>query len=366
MSGGASNGHELADLPPPSGTRLGATPYIPGSKGLTPRQQIHFYSPDEWEEFVLEYTTGLNEKYFQILRIGGSNDRGADVAAFLTSDGFEGDWDCLQCKHYEDALMPSDAFPEMLKLIRAVIEGHYSMPRRYLFMAPRGCGPTLKRLLNSPATLKTRFLEKFQGEKPLGAGLDPSLVAKILAEAEQLDFATFKSVEMHEILDVHRATAYHADRFSAPLPPRPTFMGAPEAFTEEETRYIEQLLAVYRERFGIVINTPSDTAAEPKISKHFGRQREAFYSAEALRVFARDSVLPGTFENLQDEVFEAVVETHHRDFNDGMERLTSVLEKAASVPITENRLIAVSGSRDKRGICHQLANADRLTWCDSP
>ena len=365
MSIGPRDGYGLSDLPPPSGGHLGAPARLPGGKRLTPKQLIHFYSPGEWEEFVLEYATGLADRYVQIKRIGGANDRGADVAAFLTPNGFEGEWDCLQCKHYEKALTPSDAFPEMFKLIRAVVEGHYAMPRRYFFMAPRACGPTLSRWLSSPTTLRAKFLEKFNGGKPLGAGLDGALVARIKAVAEGLDFATFGSVEIHEILDVHRTTPYYVDRFSAPLPDRPPVMGPPEFPTDDETRYIEQLLEIYNERLGNV-RTPDDIAVDPKTWKHFGRQREAFYSAEALRLFARDSVLPGTFEKLQDEVFDGVDETYHRDYSDGMERLTSVLETAASLPVTRNPLISVSGPRDKRGICHQLANVDRLVWCEGP
>ena len=343
---------------------IGSSPGAAVGRPPTPKQRIHFYSADEWEEFVLEYATGLSQQYVQIKRIGGSNDRGADIAAFLTRHGFEGIWDCFQCKHYDAALLPSDAYPEMFKLLKAIVEGHYTLPRRYLFMAPRGCGPTLSRLLSSPAQLRSKFLERLDGGKPLGAGLDAALVSKIRAEAEVLDYSVFTSVEMHEILEIHKKTRYHADRFEAPLPARPAVGHPPETPQEDERRYIEQLLTVYSERYSLSAHSTSDIEVYPHILKHFSRQREAFYSAESLRLFARDSVLPGTFESLQDEVFEGVIETHSRDFATGMERLTSVLEGAIALSLTKNRLIVVSDPRDKRGICHQLANGDRLVWCD--
>lgn len=365
MPNSAPPSQELSDLPPPVGSSIATVGRLTLPKPPKPHQLIYFYDPGEWEEFVLEYATGLSEDYHQIKRIGGSGDRGADIAAFLTPNGFGGTWDCFQCKHYEAALLPSDAYPEMFKMLRAVVEGHYTLPRRYHFMAPKKCGPTLSRLLSSPSQLRVKFLEKFGGEKPLGAGLEPALIAQIKAQAETLDYSIFQSVELHEMFDVHKRTRYHVQRFDAPLPDRPEVEPPPNTLEVEERRYVEQLLAAYSERYGLEITTPADVEVNPRISKHFSRQREAFYSAEALRLFARDSVLPGTFENLQDDVYDGVVETHFRDFDHGLDRLQAVLEAVVALNLSpKNPLVNVSKNRDKRGICHQLANGDRLDWCD--
>ena len=95
---------------------------------------------------------------------------------------------------------------------------------------------------------------------------------------------------------------------------------------------------------------------------HFRRQRVAFYNAEALRLFARDSVPEGTFDALIDDVHGGVVETEERDHKDGWERLTSVLEKVVTLSLGDNVLVSFTRLDDRKGICHQLANADRLTW----
>lgn len=365
MPGKVSSPPELSTLPPPSGDSSSSVVGIGGIRP-TPKQLIHFYSPDEWEEFVLEYAIGLEQSYEQVKRIGGSNDRGADIAAFATNRGFEGEWDCLQCKHYTDALIPSDAYPEMFKIMRAVIEGHYAMPKKYLFMAPKGCGPHLSRLLSQPTKLRDKFLEKFSGEKALGAGLSADLVAEVKALATTVDYATFRTVELHEMLEVHSKTRYHAERFAVELPTRLPHPGPPASPSAEERRYIEQLLDVYSEHYGVAMATPAHVAFNAKASKHLSRQREAFYSAEALHLFARDSVHPGTFTKLQEQIFQGVIETHDRDgYRDGMDRLTTVLERAFSLDL-KSPLIDASEMRDRQGICHQLANVDRFTWCDSP
>ena len=55
--------------------------------------------------------------------------------------------------------------------------------------------------------------------------------------------------------------------------------------------------------------TDPSTLSVPKLKDHFRRQREAFYEAESLRVFARDSVPPGTFESLLDDIHDGVIDT---------------------------------------------------------
>jgi hypothetical protein len=122
------------------------------------------------------------------------------------------------------------------------------------------------------------------------------------------------------------------------------------------------LIQVYDERFPGNEFSPSIAASNTQTSDHYLRQREAFYSAEALRVFARDSVPEGTFAALQEEVFDGVIESCDRSHSDGFERLSSVLTVAGSLNLTANALIAVTEQRDRKGICHQLANENRLIW----
>jgi hypothetical protein len=107
---------------------------------------------------------------------------------------------------------------------------------------------------------------------------------------------------------------------------------------------------------------PAFASTHSQTDHHYLRQREAFYSAEALRVFARDSVPEGTFSALQNEVLDGVIETCDRRYRDGFERLSYVLTAAGSLHLTASALITVTEQRDRKGICHQLANDDRLIW----
>ncbi|MGL5824043.1 MAG: ABC-three component system protein [Nocardioides sp.] len=350
---------DLTDIEVPE-----AGPVAPSLSGppMTPQQHIFFYDPAEWELFIREWATGLGDPYVQIKRLGGPSDRGVDVAGFKTDQGFEGAWDCYQGKHYADALTWTDTFPEMLKVFIATVGGHYVLPDRYAFLAPRGCGPSLNRLLSKPTDLRDRFLEELARMDGPASALAHDLREEVKACSEATDFALFQSVELLDALETHRATPYYVGRFGTPVPPRPGHDSPPEEVGTHEARYVGQLLEVYSEEEPSEAFAAETASTHGKFGGHFQRQRESFYSAEALRLYARDSVPPGTFEALQTDVFSGVVEVAESSHATGMSRLTSVLTTSGQLDLSAHALISVSSINDRKGICHQLANEDRLIW----
>ncbi len=349
----------LTDLEAPP---IPTAPVMLAGPPVTPAQRIAFYSPDEWEAFIREWAIGLLASYVQIKRLGGPGDGGVDIAGFKTTQGFEGNWDCFQGKHYADPLGWSDAFPEMLKILAGVVNGHFILPDVYAFLAPRGCGTGLNRLLSTPTEVRTKFIAELDRTDGIAAALDPALRAQVRVLANATDFAMFRSVELVDAIATHRSTAYHVARFGGPLPARPPVAGAPSEIAETESRYVEQLLEVYREADPddeVTIRTVHEHAS---YGAHFQRQRESFYSAEALRLHARDAVPPGTFEALQHDVHAGVIEVADSDHPTAMTRLTQVLQASTQVDLSAHALTSISRVEDRKGICHQLANEDRLTW----
>ncbi|GAA0446962.1 hypothetical protein Aca07nite_57540 [Actinoplanes capillaceus] len=363
---------QMSDLPEPATTYVLTVAGRVHGPPVPAKQRIYFYSPDEWEEFVREWAKTLpladrcSGRYLQVKRLGGANDHGADVAAFLTPQQFEGDWDCFQCKHYSDVLRPADAWPEILKVLQSVVLGLYTLPRRYVFVAPMGCGGSLDRLLSTPTELRVKFIEQFHRPKsPLGAALPADVRDKILTFAATLDFSMFQSADIDEVLAVHKLSPNHVMRFGGALPQRPSVDTPPDDPADHESRYVAQLLRVYREHFGPEAAALDGAKSHPKAASHLLRQREAFYSAESLERFARDAVPKGTFAKFRDEVYDGVIEVHSANHIDGMARLTQVLQAAVSAQLPSNALIETSDARDRKGICHQLANIEKLVWCEN-
>lgn len=355
-------GVELAEVPRP--TLLDAeiwTP-TPTHATLTPEQLVSIYSDKQWEEFVLEWATTLTS-YKKVMRNGGANDHGVDVAGFLTDEGFAGDWDSYQCKHYAAQLLPSDAYPEILKIVLGTMAGHFTWPRKYRFVAPKGYGTTLAGVLNSPLKVRGEMRGALTKKKSaLAKRLGNTDLADVLAFIDAADFSGFGSIELHELVSDHKRTRWHAARFGVPLPAR-TGPEIPDVGQHEaDQRYVVQLLAAYSERHGEQL-TPLTAAEHAAVGPHYLRQRVAFYSAESLRVFARDSVPEGTFESLQEEIFDGVIDVHDSCQGDGLDRLLQVTQSANQLSMTANGLLPVVKTRDRTGVCHQLANDDKLSWC---
>jgi hypothetical protein len=110
-------------------TVLAADQVLLGQR-FPPQQQIILYSSDQWEGFVHEWAHFcLKKLYIQVQRFTGANDRGIDIAGFSDDQKLQGVWDNYQCKHYDHALYPSDAWPEIGKILWHSFKGEYKAPR---------------------------------------------------------------------------------------------------------------------------------------------------------------------------------------------------------------------------------------------
>ncbi|BCN78911.1 ABC-three component system protein [Prescottella equi] len=365
MSVSTSDSVLLGDLAQPSMP----APMTLAADPVPPKQRIFFYSPDEWEEFILEWATGLKNDdqgnpYVQIKRLGGSGDGGIDIAAFKSSRQLEGPWDCFQGKHYAEALVYSDADKEILKVLRHVNAGDYVLPDRYLFLAPRGAATSLNRLLSTPSKLKAKFLENLKRGKALVKGLTLEQIDELHALAAGIDFSMFQAVQLHEVLEVHRSTPFHAARFGIPVTQRTTPMEPPDVVAETEAQYVSELRRVYSEKDTVGIDDATVLSEHPTYGVHFQRQRVSFYKAESLRMDARDAVPDGTFEALQGDVYDGVIDVVESSHPSGLDRLSAVLTHATALSLGQHALVSITKPDDIKGICHQLANDSRLSWTE--
>ena len=147
---------EFKEIPAPAipSTVLTAS-QVQAGPAIEPLKRLFLYSADEWESFIDEWATAcLKGQYKKVQRLAGANDKGIDIVGFVDDGLLTSAWDNYQCKHYDHALHPADAWPEIAKILWYSFKGHYAPPRAYFFVAPRGTGTTLSQLLANPATLK--------------------------------------------------------------------------------------------------------------------------------------------------------------------------------------------------------------------
>lgn len=331
---------------------------------IPPQQRLLTYSSSEWEGFTHEWVHYcLKSQYKHVQRFAGAGDMGIDVAGFSDAKRLKGVWDNFQCKHYDHALKPSDAWVEIGKIIWYSFCGEYAPPRAYYFVAPRGAGTRLARLLGDDDLLREELIENWDKniKNEITSKAPVPLDATLKGYVDDFDLSIFQAKTALELIEDHRATPNHAARFGGGLPIRPSAGKPPVAPSAKESRYIAQLLGAYGEHVGAPV---TDAAALPtqKLKAHFRRQREAFYEAESLRVFARDTVPLGTFEALQDDIYDGIVDTHDQIHVDGYVKVCAVTKAARDMQITANALITCTNPKDRDGICHQLVNEERLQW----
>ena len=346
----------LAVVPSSAHTQTG----IPIPKAI----RIRSFSPNDWEEFIEEWASSLDSFYEKTRRFGGSGDLGVDIAGFCTDQGFEGEWDNFQCKRYDHPLRPSNIWVEIGKIIYYSHQKKYLPPRKHYFVCSKGIGTKLEKLLNKPSELKKQAAENWAKhcEDDITSTTKVVLFGDLLAFFKDFDFTIFSSKSHVDLINTHSRTGYHAVRFGGGLPARPNPTAPPDNPAENESRYIRQLLDAYGSHLDLQLEDISSLDGHNTLLCDFLRQRERFYHAESLRNFARDTVPKGTFDALQDEVFHGVVDIAEGAHSNGFERMKATVVQASLVAATANPLASAVKTQDRQGICHQLANIDRLQW----
>lgn len=337
---------------------------IRSGPSIVPIERVKLFSSSDWEGFVNEWAASL-DGYGLVERTGGSGDMGCDVIATVDPKTADGAWDNYQCKHYNHALAPSDIWVELAKLCYYTFIGEYSVPRRYAFVAPRGIGTKLTLLLKKPTELKAGLLAVWNQKcaAHLIKGRMIELDVTLCAHINTIDFSLFCHVPPLELIEGHAKTRYFAVRFGLGLPPRPVSPQPPAELSSAETRYVQQLMAAYTDHLKKPITAPHEL--EPPFGGHFSRARESFYCAEALRNFSRDTLPDGAFEHLQKQIFDGVIDVCEAPYPSGFTRLNATTVQAAALSLTSSALLGRVDVADRHGICHQLANEDRLTWVTS-
>lgn len=328
-----------------------------------PVDRVRLFSSDQWERFIQEWVDSLRDEYALVEKCGGAGDMGRDVIATV-KDG-KGAWDNYQCKHYQKALTPSDVWLELGKLVYYTLKGEYSYPRRYYFVAPQGVGPKLSNLLKKPHALREGLITHWDSAcrteitKTEVVDCDAAMKAHI----ESLDFSIFQTKPLLRIIEEHAKTRWHIAWFGGGLPPRPDSMPPPSVPADNEAVFVSELRRAYADHLKQdVKDLDACLASRKDLRNHFHDARVEFYSAESLRIFSRETLPAGEFEKLQDEVHSGIKDDVRGDHVDAYRRVIEVVKTARLLQLTSNSLTTRIHTRDRGGICHQLANDGKIRW----
>jgi hypothetical protein len=330
---------------------------VVGGLLIAPIDRLRYFSPIDWENFVLEWAHSLQDQYSRVDRCGGAGDMGRDVIA-IPDECDPTRWSNFQCKHYDHPLAPSDIWLELGKLVYYTYKNEFTFPTKYYFVAPQGVSTKLSKLFAKPSELKAELIEKWNNKCRLAI----TTIQEVLLEGdlreyiETLDFSIISYIPPLQLLDQHRTTPWHVARFGGGLPPRPIISAPPEAPADFETVYLKKIFDAYSDARGVLVRCFDDIKNDLCLAEHYKDSRIEFYSAESLRSFSRDTLPDGVFEALQDEIYSGIKDIIRGKHESGYRRLLAVIQTARTLQLISNALLPRMHNRDRGGICHQLAN----------
>lgn len=320
--------------------------------------------PDQLEELVKKWLAQEKETYVDFDRNSGSYDRGLDAVGFLSKERYDGPWDNYQCKQLGKPLTEGEFFAEIGKVFYYSSIKEFTLPRRYIFVAPNGISKAVRISVGSPMLLRQTLLDEWDhrcGTKIIKGQAIP-LSEKLKADISNYDFSKIDAWNNHKFVEqpnVRKILHFYIDVNPGQAP-----LGCvPEVIELKDRPYIDQLIKVYEE----MIKTPfenEDAVYQHNIyGKHLREQRRRYYDAEAFHHHFRDNIAEETLFQFDQDVYDGVIDDYWA--LNGFPRVTAVM-KAASV-------LQVSGifgkhnsapNSVKQGVCHQLANKGRLSWKD--
>jgi hypothetical protein len=337
---------------------------------LDPLKRLSTFEPGDFETFVLQWVNGyLAHKYHEVQRRGAAGDKGRDIVAWIDPPGTPNRrWDLYQCKHYKDALAPSEFHLEVAKLCFYVHRGDYAMPQSYYVLTHKGVGNTLQDLIDEPLKLRDSLKEYWNAQcaTKIMKGANIPLTGSLLAFVDAADFSIIHSVSPSDLIAQHSETRYHSFVFGVQLKPRPPVPLPPDEPASKETKYVNAMYCAFAEHLGKPVATISAISSHAYLRSSFDHARVCFYSAESLKEFSRETWPDDScFNSIADTVHQGVKFVMAGLHADGFHRMIAVCAMAISVQIDPNNAIGNPLPNDRVGICHQLANEGTIRWVNT-
>jgi hypothetical protein len=191
------------------------------------------------------------------------------------------------------------------------------------------------------------------------------LSGALLAHAQAFDFSIFRSKQPIELLKEHGQTPYHLPVFGAPLIDRGPPPAPPSTVAASESGYVRQLFEVIADHLNVPVSSVADFAHEGAMKRLFELSRIKFYSAEGLKELARDHMADAAyFDTLLDMFSDGLYHAYTDSSKTGLQRLQHTVLNAQSLQLGGHVLEPHTTPNDREGVCHHLANENRLHWCD--
>ena len=336
---------------------------------VDPLVRLAQFSAVEFERFTLEWATDYLitvENVYEAQQRGGAGDKGRDVIVWLDAPTVvPRRWILYQCKHYSSNLGAGTAAGEIGKILYYTFNGDYSIPEEYWFVTHKGVTSSFQDYLDAPETLRKFIIDEWDKycADEITSKTKIVLTAEIKAYIEKFPFKIFRAKQPNALIAEHAQTRFHLAVFGLPLIDRPKPPAPPSTVTPGETRYVAQLYQAIGENLGQSITDAQQFAHVEKLKKLFERSRITFYCAEGLKELARDQMADANFfTSLLDEFSDGLYHSVTSALPPALNRISVTIQAAQTLQLGGHVLAPHVRANDREGICHHLANEDRVDW----
>lgn len=337
---------------------------------VKPLDRLAQFSPLDFERFTLEWASDYlanQDDVIEVQQRGGAGDKGRDVIVWLDPSSISPRrWRLYQCKHYGARLGTSAAIAEIGKVLFYTLMGDYSVPEEYWFVTHQGVVGPLQDLLDDPEKMRAYVLANWDSQCAEAIGKVPiPMSSQLSSHILTFPFEIFRAKQPLEIINEHAKTRFHLPVFGLPLIERAKPPAPPSTVTAGEMGYVAQLFEVIGENLGTPVSQLSDFVDSDPHRRLFERSRITFYCAENLKELARDQMADTAyFETLVDEFFDGLYHICNDPADSGLKKLKSTIQAAQNLQLGGHALAPHIVANDREGICHHMANADRVRWCE--
>lgn len=334
---------------------------------LTKVKRLETFSADQFQLLVGEWAYYyLSSQYVEVANLGGSGDKGRDIVGYTEPSGTpRRKYDNYQCKHYDNQLAPTDFYLELGKLCYYTFTGQLYLPERYYIVASKGVGTKLHDLINDPIKLKAKLIENWAKycQAHLVAGEQIELKDALLRHVENLDLGIVRELSQFDLLEQHKASpSHHAIFGTIPETPRQA-VDTPAAVQLREQNYVSQIYSVFAEFLGRAVSSQQDIQTEVQLRDCFNDARNSYYSVETLKAFSRDNLIDtSAIDDLFTQIHNGIRPTFFNLHNSKYARMLSVYSESMQLQLAVNTLGSFVEPQDRVGICHHLANDNRISW----
>ncbi len=329
---------------------------------LEPLKRLHCMDEDTYEELVSVWAYSCLNKYQQVYRIGGAGDKGRDVIAYL--DCSKKIFDLYQCKHYDHSLSYSDLRGEIGKLITYTFKKDFPIPNKYYIMCPNGVSQSFLDLKdNNTCQLADSIINDWDEIKTkVGKKHSIDISEELKTYIQKFDFSIITYKDENTFIEEFRQSPYYFYYFGGGFNLiKRRRITVPSNLQECESHYIKHLLDAYSENSGYQV---TEANINGKYEKHLSLSRSNFYSAEEVRLASRQASPPDTdeFERLKVNIELHVGIDMLEEYEDGYEKVNRITNLAKNYDAETSLIKNILDSNSKAGVCHHLANEDRLIW----